>query len=255
MSRISAVFIASLVVAACGGGSQPTIPAGGSQAPGQSAAATPPVVQPGEPIDSAVITAAVDALRAQDSWQFTVQIINAGTTQSITGTERTTPERAVDASHSLTESPEPFRYIRIGDDIWYDVGTGQFTQVQAANAENLIAQYEPFYINGLKDSAEVQGYEFDFVDNQTVNGLPSAHYLLSEADRENIVETINMDPADFAGDVYIATAGGFLTRLTWGPQSVEDAQVTIGFDYQVTAVNCECPIDPPTQSSGGVDPY
>jgi hypothetical protein len=212
-------------------------------------------VQPGEPIDADGITAAVDALESLDSWQFTVQITNVGTTQSITGTERRSPEFAVDASHQLTESEEPFQYIRIGDDIWYDVGTGEFTQVQADQAQNLIDQYEPYYIGGLKDSVEVQGYEFDFVDNQTVNGIQSAHYLLSEADRENITESIDMEPGDFAGDVYIATDGGFLTRLTWGPQSVENAQITIGFDYQVTAVNCECPIAPPTNSTGGADPY
>jgi len=241
-----------LVAVACGGGGSATpVPAttGGQ-------ITNPPVVG-GDTIDSSGIEAAVNALQSQESRQFSVDAISAGSEQTVTGTERGSPDTAVEASHSQPGGGAPFQYIRINDDIWYDVGTGQFTQVSADEAQNLIVQYEPYYLSGLADSVEVQGYEWDFVDNQTISGVPSAHYLLSEADRENITQSLDMEPGDFAGDVFIAKEGGYLMQLTWGPQTTENPVVTTGFDYLVTAVNCECPIEPPTTSPGGsgTDPY
>jgi hypothetical protein len=255
--RSTAIAAIALLVIACGGGQgTPTAaPTSGSgQTPGATTSATAntattgPTAAAGEPIGSAQVQTAVDALKAQDSWQFEVTAttmgLSEGVQNTITGTQRTTPESAIDATH-----PQPggsdFHYIRIGDAIWYDVGTDSFTEVQADDAENLIAQYEPYYLNGLAESMLSQDFEFEPVGDEDVSGVATTHYQMSEEDREDVTELLDIDPADWAGDVWIAKDGGHLMRMAWGPQSVEDAGISIGFDYLVTAVNCDCPIEPP----------
>jgi len=247
LSRVLALVFSGVIVVACGGGNSAT-PAqshgtGATPAPLQ----TPGGAVPGEPIDTATVQAAVETLQGQDSWQFAVTWIASGLQEksSATGTERTTPERAVDADFPQSGGGVPFSYIRIGDQIWYDVGTESFTQVDAADAENLIAQYEPYYLDSLAESATAQDWEFDPLGDETVSGVATSHYRLSEADLEDVVQLTELDPSKWAGDVWIAKDGGYLMRLAWGPQTVEDAQISIGYDYLVTKVNCPCPIEPP----------
>lgn len=247
LSRLLTFVFIGVVVVACGGGGYAT-PAG-SQAPGATTVPnpTPGAVVPGEPIDTAAVQAAVAALQEQDSWQFAVSWIGSGLDEkmSASGTERTTPERAVDADFPQSGGGVPFSYIRIGDQIWYDVGTESFTEVDAANAKNLIDQYEPYYLDNLAQSATEQDFEFDPVGDETVSGVATSHYRLSEADLEDVIQLTELQPSQWAGDVWIAKDGGYLMRLAWGPQTVEDAQLSIGFDYLVTAVNCTCAIEPP----------
>jgi hypothetical protein len=234
---LALVFV---IAAACAGGSPATAPATAG------AASSAPVG--GDVIDSAAITAAVDALQARGSWQFDVRYISAGPDggfeRTLTGTERP-PEDAVDALHEQPGGMQ-FRYVRIGDDIWFDAGTGTFTQVQAGDAGDVIEQYEPYYLEGLADSAQSQNYEFELVGPETVSNIATSHYRLSQSDRDNIVENLDGITADqWGGDVWIATDGGYLVGLNWGPQTTETAQIPIGFSYLVTAVDCECPIEPP----------
>jgi hypothetical protein len=236
LARLIALALFVSIAAACAG------------APATGAPSSP--VTTGDVIDAAAISAAVDALRSRESWQFESNTIQEGTTggyeQSVIGTERTQPETAVDATHSGPEGVENFRYVRIGDDIWFDVGTGTFTQVTAGDAENLIVQYEPYYLNGLADSLSSQNVDFELVGVETVSNIATNHYRLSQDDRERIVETMEGITADqWGGDVWIATDGGYLVQLEWGPQTVDTAQLGIGFNYLVTAVDCECPIEPP----------
>jgi hypothetical protein len=238
---------AMLILVACsGGGSTPT-GAGSPQQTGaaQSSVGGPPA--PGESIDSAAIAAAVDALESHDSWLFDASYLMTGFDEpsTITGTERRQPETAIDAVHKQPDGGE-FRYVRIGNQIWYDAGTGDFSMVDAADAENLIDQYEPYYLAGLADSAQQQGFEFNPVGAETVSGIATTHYQLDEFYRERAVQIYDNITADeWAGDAWIANDGGYLVRLTWGPQTPETAQLTIGFDYTVTAVDCDCPIEPP----------
>jgi hypothetical protein len=82
------------------------------------------------------------------------------------------------------------------------------------------------------------------------------HYRISEADLEDIVQLTELTPDQWGGDAWIATDGGYLVQLAWGPQRPADAQISTGFIYDVADVNCECPIEPPTGSAtGGSDPY
>jgi len=252
---ITALALA-LVLGACGG---PTGTTGSAttQAPGSTSSASAPgqptPVNPGtgESIDSEGIQAAADALQALDSWTFSglyyVKGPDAGIQTSVTGTERRAPDTAVDATH---HSPTgDLRYIRIGDDIWASLGAADsFYHYDAATSKNLIDQYEPSYIAALADS--VGGFtrvDYEPIGPETINNIATVHYQADERQRENLAQLYpSLAPEQWAADAWIATDGGYLVKLAWGPQSAGTAQATVGFTYEVAAVHCECPITPPT---------
>ncbi|HYI21732.1 MAG TPA: hypothetical protein VEX62_03755 [Candidatus Limnocylindrales bacterium] len=246
LARVTAFLVLIVILAACGGGSTTSQSPSTSAAP--SAQGTPPVVT-GDAIDSETVGAAVAALQAMESWTFDVSTITmgleTGVRTTITGTERNAPQKAVKASHVPVIGDPPFQYIRIEDDIWFDTGTGTFTQVEAAEAENLIDQYEPYYLTGLAQSAVDNDFQFEPVGTEVINTIEAMHYRLSEEDLEQITETTELSPDQWGGDVWIATDGGYLVQLAWGPQTPADALLTTGFIYTVTDVDCECPIEPP----------
>lgn len=245
MKRGVLAFAAVLFLAACGGNSAAT------QQPSQAQPSRAQVTQPaqgGDAIDVSGIQAAVAALKAHDSWQFTVTTFESGTpnfSRTVTGTQRTAPQIAVSASHTVPGSSD-FHYIRIGDDVWFDAGQATYTHTTAAEGPNLIVQYEPYYLDGLVQAAEANGYEYEPVGVETVSGVSAMHYRLSADDVDNIVESMTgITAAEWAADVWIAQADGSLMRLQWGPQSVDKAQLNPGFDYVVTSIDCVCPVDPP----------
>ena len=251
-TKFALILLAALAVA-CGGGASTATnrpsaggPPAASTAPGQP---TPLVVEEGEPIEREHVLAAFEALESVDSWTFTTTYWVKGSTenfeQTITGTERRNPAFAIDAIHEQPDGDE-YRYIRVEDDIWTDVATGEFFHSDAAGSENLIEQYEPYYGAALVDDAAGGGsLEFEPVGIETVNSRPAMHYTLSENDRENAVQFLDIEPSQFAGEIWIAIDGGHLVALAWGPQSKETAGSTMGFRYDVTSVNCECPIEAP----------
>lgn len=249
--RTAAALALLVALSACGGGAAPTLAPGTTATP--TAAATPGA---GESIDSAGVQAAFDALENLDSWTFTsrytIKSGESGIQPTVSGTERRQPLTAVDATHSQPDGSS-FHYIRIGEDIWVDLGIGEMTHFDAATSENLIEQYEPSYIGALVDT--VTGFtraDYDPMGTETVNGISAIHYQATETDRENFVQLYDdITPDQWAADVWIATEGGHLVRLAWGPQTPETAQATMGFVYEVTAVNCACPIEEPDNVSGG----
>ena len=246
LARVTGFVLLVSIVIACGGSTATSAPTGAASSapPGVSG---PPAG--GDTIDTAAIQAAIAELQAHDSWDFEARYITAGPDggfeRTLSGTECRSPQQAVDALHQQPDGPD-FRYVRIGDDIWYDVGTGSFTQVQAGDAGNLIDQYEPYYLVGLAESATSQGYEYELVNTDVMGGEESYHYRLSQAEREDIVESMEGITADqWGGDAWIALEGGSLMRLDWGPQTVDTAQIPTGFSYVVTSINTGCAVEPP----------
>jgi hypothetical protein len=241
----------ALTLTACGGNASATQAPGSasSQVPQSSRGQATHAGQGGEPIDTAAIQAAVAALKTHDSWMFEATTYQSGTpdySQTLTGTQRTSPQKAVSATHNGPNTTG-FHYVRIGDDIWYDLGQPTYTHTTAADATNLTVQYEPYYLDGLVQSATDQDFDFEPVATETISGIATTHYRLSQDDLEKIVENLDdMTTADWAGDAWISDADGSLIQLAWGPQSLDDAQLTTGFKYLVTSIDCACPVDPPT---------
>ena len=101
-------------------------------------------------------------------------------------------------------------------------------------------------------AATAGNYQFEPVGTETVGGVTTTHYRLQEATIQSIVQNMTgMTTADWAADVYIANADGSLLRIAWGPRSADKAGLTTGVDYTVTAIDCLCPVDPPTAVSSG----
>lgn len=246
--RLSAIVLV-LSLVACGG-APPAQSPGRSPGAGQpTTEAQPPTGAPvgGDVIDGDGLRAAVDALTALDSFTFDLSYIVGGGDNAfqftVSGTERRTPERAVDATHG--GSTGEFHYIRIGDDIWVDLGNGQYAEFQAGESENLVSQYEPYHLIGLMENVTDRRGEYELVGDEVVHGTATRHYRLSQSDREDIVQTLDIAADRWAGDAWIASQGGYLVQFAWGAQTVEDATPLLGFTYAVTSVNCACPVQPP----------
>ncbi|HSL97424.1 MAG TPA: hypothetical protein VK831_02515 [Candidatus Deferrimicrobiaceae bacterium] len=254
VSPAALLAAAALLVAACGGPAT-----GGSDAPDggtppsttDSPATDTPAPEPpggGDIILGQEIAGALAALEAQGSWMFEVTVIapSSGGDLSIVGTERREPVPAVSAQHT-TQGTE-FRYIRIGDDIWFDVGIGEWTHVDADSARNLISQYEPYHAAGLVGiAATAVNNEFELLGQEEVNGVMARHYRMTEHDRAAVTERLGLTPDQWLGDVWIATDGGYLVRFQFGPESFEVLQQTggIGFLFNATDFGCTCPVEPP----------
>ncbi len=187
------------------------------------------------------------ALKVHDSWQFTVTTYESGTpnfSRTIMGTQRTRPQAAVSSTVSQPAKPDE-RYTRIGDDVWYDTGTGSYTQTTASDSA-VISQFEPYQLDGLVQSAVAQGYQFVVVGAEPVSGASTTHYRLLDATVQDIVKNMTgITAAEWAADVWTADADGSLMRIAWGPQSVDKAQLNAGFNYVVTSIDCTCPVDSP----------
>jgi len=244
----------ALLIAACGGPATDgtDAPDGGTPPSTTDAPATDtPAPEPpagGDVVLAEEIVGAMAALEAQGSWMFEVSVIAASSVGDLTivGTARQEPVPAVSAMHTTLGST--FGYVRIGDDIWYDVAIGEWTHVDATDARNLISQYEPFHLAGLVGyAAASMNDEYELVGQEEVNGVATRHYRLAEHEREAVTERLGLTPDQWLGDVWIATDGGYVVRFQWGPESFEVMQQTggVGFRFDVTDVGCTCPIEPP----------
>ena len=89
------------------------------------------------------------------------------------------PQTAVSATLAQAGTADK-RYTRIVDDIWYDAGTGTYVQTTAADSA-VVSQFEPYYLNNLASAAEVNGYTYAPVGPDTVSGISTVHYRLSES--------------------------------------------------------------------------
>jgi len=251
-ARSHLLAVLAVILAACGG--SPGDSSGAVATPGGGGATAAPGGNGGSGSQGGSITVASDfdaalpALEALGSWRFEATVIAAssGGDLTITGTERRQPESAVSATHVTLG--ETFQYVRIGDDIWADVGTGEFYHYDAADARNLISQYEPFHLDFLWATATASAFdEYELVGTERVNGVDTRHYRQTEYERSKVTDRLGLSPDDWLGDVWIASDGDYLVRVSWGPATPDVMAETggIGFTYDATDFGCTCPVEPP----------
>ncbi|HEY7024313.1 MAG TPA: hypothetical protein VH371_05050 [Candidatus Limnocylindrales bacterium] len=231
--KLIPVLAPVLLLAACGG-TEPTTPP--TAPPPTAAQSTNPAL------------AAVNALKMHGSWQFTVTTYESGSpnfSNTITGTETTA--RPSGEGFTVTRPGKPtMKYVRLGTDVWYDSGTGSFTQTKSDDSY-VNADFQTYYMDSMVAAAEAQGLEFDQVGAESVGGVAATHYRLADAYVQAIVANMpGVTAADWAADIWTSDADGSLLQLQWGPQSLDKVQAQTGFDYVVTAVDCDCPVKPPT---------
>src|SRR5688572_28819187 len=165
ISRSLIALSALLLVVACGGGTAatpaPSLAPG--QTPGPEATSAPPPPQAGEDITGETIVAAHAALNALDSWPFEttfwIRGFEQNFEQTVDGTHRNEPEVATEATHSSPNGD--FHFIRIGDDIWTTLGTSEYYHYDAVGSENLLEQYESFYIAALIGAVDRSQLDFE----------------------------------------------------------------------------------------------
>ena len=202
-------------------------------------------------------------LRTLDSYQFTgwyfTGYTGLGTAQSLAGTQRQVPTPALDTvahadtgqdTGNDTNEGVDGHYIRINDDIWVNtLDPDFFYHYDADTSPELVAQYEPYAVATHIANATGVQLQYQPVGAETVNGIESMHYGLSEADRADLIQKSGLDPREWAGDVWLATNGGYLVKLEFGPVFEGETTPGEGWRWDTTAINCACPVNPPTNTA------
>ena len=249
--RSFAVLAFVLTLVACGGGSTPSAsPVGPTPTP----AGTP---APGQAISHTEIQNAFTALNTLDSYQYKgayfTGYTGVGQPTMLQGTERQKPQYEVDSStttqNQTDTGTQTAQYIRIGNDIWVNTGNPDlFYHYDATNPANgaLLAQYEPYGLSLQIAKASGAQLQYQPIGTETVNGVASTHYGLSQADRDNLIQQSGLDPQTWAGDIWLANSGGWVVSVRWGPVMQGQTDPTSGFIWDTTATNCTCPVTAPT---------
>jgi hypothetical protein len=252
--------VVMLVLAACGGGS-PTPTPGGSPTPAGATATLAGTQAPGQPIGQAEIQNSFNALHQLDSYTYNGAYFTGysgvGTYVVLHGTQRETPTSALDSTadsvdNDDTTEDQRAQYIRIGNDIWVNSGDPDFFYYyDATDPSNgaLIAQYDPYAL--ALQIAQSSGAQLQYqpMGDELVNGLSSTHYGLSQADRDQLIEQSGLDPQVWAGDIWLAKDGGYVTSIRFGPVMQGETLPISGFIWDTTSINCECPVNPPSNAA------
>jgi len=253
--RWTALGSVMLVVAACGAGSTPTAsPVGATPTP----AGTP---VPGQAISSAQIQNAFTALNTLDSYTYTGQYFTGytgvGAPVAIQGTERQKPQYEVQSSSTTTGATDTgtttAQYIRIGNDIWVNTGNPDlFYHYDATNPANgaLLAQYEPYGLSLQIAKSTGAQLQYQPMGTETVDGIASTHYGLSQADRDKLISASGLDPQSWQGDIWLSNTGGYVVKVRFCPQMQGETEPASGFIWDTTAINCPCPVTAPTNVAG-----
>ena len=258
--RSITVLASVLALAACGGGATSTTQPPASSTPAGATASPAATPAPGAAISHAEIQNAFTALNTLDSYTYSgayfTGYTGVGTYVTLHGTARQTPSLAINSIATSVDNDDATedgtaQYIRIGDDIWVNTGDPDYYyQYDATDPANgaLIAQYEPYAL--ALQIAQSSGAQLDYqpMGDETVNGIASTHYGLSQADRDQLIGSSGLDPQVWAGDIWLAKDGGYVVKVRWGPVMQGDTEPTSGFIWDTTSINCECPVSPPTNT-------
>ena len=202
----------------------------------------------GEPGDvTPVLQAAVDKVLAADSFTFTATMQDFGTTPykaTATGTVRTSP---VDASILTWVAVDGTTIIHLIDDgrLWIDGGDGNLVSVGAVT-DSIRDQQAPYAIGDIWDGLSYQLDDYENVGGEQLDGVAVTHYRLSDAEREDAVENMDVSVEQYSADIWIDGEGN-LRKVFRGVQASADGEPTRGqaTTWTLTAIGCECPVEAP----------
>jgi hypothetical protein len=269
------VMIAALVLAACGGGAAPS---GGVQPAATSAPASKPTekpaenkvaAQPTEPPAAVEPTAAADELQLSDvsAGLNDLNSYKAAFTMTFEGKENGQDKTSTLAfTEEFVKEPPAKRTVITGFGSMMggsgdsgaiesiEVGGKQYsqmgdicTQVTADSGPTANTMMDPNSIIGGVRGAQKVG-------NETINGIPTAHYKLDVTG----LETLGYLNGD--GDVWVAEPGNYVVKYVFQATGTDkffggtsNSEGTIKWDYEVSDVNQPINIQAPENCGGAAE--
>jgi hypothetical protein len=248
IARFAAAGLVALLVLGCGGGSSATggsSPAASSGSAGGGGGGSSTEV--GEPYDKAIVLAAADTLATVDSYVYEGSIVQTGgsgtRTQTVHGIVRTVPIEA--RSVSYTAGGDTIVLVFADGKDYADYGTG-FVAVgtEAGTRETS----DPLSIRTLYGAFGGHADDFVVAGRETTHEVPSVHLVLDPDELADVRELMGTGAEGWIAELWLAEDDGRLIKAVWGgPQAPDpDAFGQPNFTLDVTDMDCECPVTPPS---------
>jgi len=148
---------------------------------------------------------------------------------------------------SIVAEEETIEWVQIGDTAWF-CSAGTCVQTQQSQ-EEMVPGFEEELILQPDDIADlVEGTDYRYVGQETINGIRTRHYILFLSPAE-IAAMEGGEVSDVEGEVWIADEAGLPTiviRFTTSWKETQEGQVGNGeFSLDVFDVNVPFTIEPP----------
>jgi len=230
-----------LAVVACGGAA--AAPGGN----GAGGAGTPEEQLPGD--SSATLQAAFDALMSAESFQFEATTREYGTypaEATVSGTVRIAPVTASLFTWTSVDGTASSHLIHDGT-LWIDGGDGNLVNVGDVS-DSIRDQQAAYEIREIWDALSHQLEDYELIGEEQVGGVGTTHYRLNDYRREQFVEMMKIPVSQYSADIWI-DGDGNLRKVFRGVQADDSGEPTKGSatTWLVTAIDCECPVEPPAE--------
>lgn len=123
---------------------------------------------------------------------------------------------------------------------------GWSTSARSATASR--DQHAPYTINAIRDTLSFQLEDYELIGEESLDGLMTTHDQLSEHRREQFVATMKIPVGQSSGDIWV-DAEGILGKVLRGVRPDESGDPTKGqaSTWTLTAIRCDCPVEPPAE--------
>ena len=271
------IMIAALVLAACGGGAAPSggVQTAATSAPTSKPAENKPAAQPTQPPAAVEPTAKPDTLELSDVTAGLSELnsYKASFAMTFEGKEDGQPKTSTLAfTEEFVKDPPAKRTVITGFGAMMGGGTGTPTPDQNSGIESIEVGGKMYskmgdictqvtansgpQANTMMDPNSIIGgvRGAQRVGNETVNGIPTAHYKLDVSG----LETLGYLNGN--GDVWVADPGNYVVKYVFQATGSDkffggtsNSEGTIKWDYEVSDVNQPIDIQPPADCGGAAE--
>ena len=194
-----------------------------------------------------VLQAAVDKVLAANSFTFTATLQDFGLVPfkaTTTGTVRTAPVPASILTWIAVDGTTVIHLIDDGE-LWIDGGDGNLVSVGEVS-DSILEQQAPYAIDQIWDGLSYQLDDYVKVGDEQLDGVAVTHFRLSDAEREDAVEMMDIPVAQYSADIWVDGQGN-LRKVFRGVQADASGEPTKGqaTTWTLTAIGCECPVGAP----------
>ena len=149
---------------------------------------------------------------------------------------------------------ESMEWIQIGDTTWI-CSDGSCIQSQQ-NEEMTAAFGQGPMIFGLENASEfLEGTEYEYLGQETVNGVRTRHYILTPSPMMLMPLTAG-EVDDIHSEVWIANESGlpaYMARFTFSWKGTHEGEAGSGeYTFDIYDVNVDITIEPPEEAGSGL---